>query len=80
MSRFILQFDAGGYCDLCHEGAEKDPLKRTIRLIEANSCNIVLTLCYVCIIGNFFRTLNQSGMVEKEIMKDFYIFREENKR
>ena len=79
MGRFTLQFDAGGLCDLCYQGTAKNPMKKTIRLVEPDSCTIVLTICYLCVIQNFLETISKDAMLEKDLMKPFHIVREENR-
>lgn len=79
MERFILEFDAGGLCDLCHEGMAKNPMKRTIRMIHPGTCTIVLTVCYLCTILNLLETIGKDETVQKDLMKTFTIVREENR-
>ena len=76
MERFILEFDAGGKCDLCHEDRIDNSLKRTMRLIHPHTCTIVLTVCYLCTILNLFKTLSKDERVQVDLQKDFDIVRD----
>jgi len=76
LTRFILEFDAGGKCDLCHEDRLNNPLKRTMRLIHPDTCTIVVTVCYLCTILNLLETISKDERVQKDLMKDFYVVRE----